>query len=1166
MTQSPHSKLPLGPFELDARVGAGGMGEVWRAVHRPSGAPVAVKLVTAQRARNELYLSAFRREVHAVAALDHPAIVTVFDHGRVDVEAARGSGGALVEGVPYLVMELCDGSLDRNSVEDWAGLRQVLATLLDALTHAHARGIVHRDLKPANILVSRSSAGDVRLKLTDFGIAHALAAGDVDDVLHRELSPRSGTPETMAPEQYLGRWRDFGPWTDLYAVGCLAYLLACGRPPFEAESNAAMAHLHINVAPPALRPRFAVPEQLAAWIARLMEKDPSDRYPLAADALFALHQMGPAVSSGGRLTTTAADGPTSLALTMTALDVEEGAAPPDVSVTAGGASMTGPAPIEPPPQAEDWRMDAASSSAGRLRGVGLSLHGVRGIPLAGREVERDLLWQALGRVRACGEPHVVVLKGPSGYGKSRLAQWLCRRAHETGAGRSLRAVHDALNGPADGLLPMAMRHLRCEAMDFDRAVQRVRASLGPGPQARSVAALVAGGDEGGRRFDSPSERYAVLASMLRSMSSRRPVIVWLDDVQWGLDALGFAQFVRRRAQDPGAILFVLTAQQEALAQRSAERSLLAEIAVDAEVLEIGALADGPHARLVEELLGLQRDVAVRVEERTAGNPLFAVQLVGDWVRRGLLVPGPDGFRVRDGADVDLPQDLREVWHARIAEVLSGRPASDGVALEVAAVLGRAVEPAEWADVCGRVGVSASVALVPSLLSGGLAGPGDSEDGWAFVHGMLRESLLRRARDAGRLSDHHRACAAMLADEDAPERLGLQLVAAGDFEAALNPLAEAVARCLDAGDYRPASALLAERGRAAERCGLADSDVRWGLGWVLQARLARVQGQPADAVEWALKADAAGRAHGWPVVAAHAAYEVANIGYRSLEYEDALARLEPAVAQLAGLDEPFLMGRCRVLLGMVLGHLGQGDRAVATLEQACEDCRAAGDLGGQGSATLALGCLARDRGQLAEAEEIMSRAADCFEAAGDRWGLGQSLLNLGSVRLREGDLFKAFRHFRSALRRYRAMSATRATFVQAQLGLIIGDYSEVEAGLMEMKQSYDERKNPIMSACLLICMLGTSACRRDWAAWDRFAAESMPVLERVGFVDIDIATMACCAGDLAREGGELERAGQAYRFGMAQLAALGHRPEAVAVKRLIAAVSTQVPMGTHTKTG
>ena len=277
------SGISLGAFDLEDRIGFGGMGDVWKGVHRVERTPVAVKVVTSAMARQPLLLDAFRREVRAVAALSHPCIVEVFDQGMVPLDVQERSGGRLGAGSPYLVMELASrGTLsERRGSLPWSELYGLLRKLLDALAHAHARGLIHRDLKPSNILLSGQRGGLLAPKLSDFGIAHALAREDqpVD-----ESNMILGSPSYMAPEQIMGASLDQGPWTDLYGLGCLVWAMVTGRPPFTVRSFPALANAHLNEAPPAFEPCMSVPPGLEPWLLRLLAKRPEDRFRFASDA------------------------------------------------------------------------------------------------------------------------------------------------------------------------------------------------------------------------------------------------------------------------------------------------------------------------------------------------------------------------------------------------------------------------------------------------------------------------------------------------------------------------------------------------------------------------------------------------------------------------------------------------------------------------------------------------------------------------------------------------------------------------------------------------------------------------------------------------------------------------------------------------------------------
>ena len=267
----PPPAAPTGPavpevegYELLGVIGTGGMGIVYRARHRRLDRVVALKMILAGGAASAHQLGRFRDEARAVAALQHPNIVQVFESGEAG-------------GQPFLVLEyLSGGSLAAFLSGAPLGPRraaEMVATLARAVQHAHDRGIVHRDLKPANVLV----APDGTLKITDFGLAKRLA----DDSAHTKTGVVVGSPSYMPPEQAAGA-KVVGPAADVYALGAILYELLTGRPPFVGESvleTIRQVCEYPPVEPRALRP--GVPKDLEVACLKCLEKQPEDRYESA---------------------------------------------------------------------------------------------------------------------------------------------------------------------------------------------------------------------------------------------------------------------------------------------------------------------------------------------------------------------------------------------------------------------------------------------------------------------------------------------------------------------------------------------------------------------------------------------------------------------------------------------------------------------------------------------------------------------------------------------------------------------------------------------------------------------------------------------------------------------------------------------------------------------
>jgi ABC-type branched-subunit amino acid transport system substrate-binding protein len=263
-----------GRYELVDKLGAGGMGEVWRARDRDLGREVALKLFSPPRdvqgeERAEL-LGRFRREARAAAALDSPHIATIHDHGAHD-------------GTPYLVMELIEGrSLERVLLDEGrVPVRQALdwaAQICRGLGTAHAAGVVHRDIKPANIIVRPDGTAVV----LDFGIAKFQEAVEAESKLTRTGHMPLGSVLYMAPERF--RMEPGDGREDLYALGCVLYELLIGRPPYTGPAAGVMYN-HLNDVP--LRPSRARTElslHVDQLILDLMAKRAADRPTDAAEA------------------------------------------------------------------------------------------------------------------------------------------------------------------------------------------------------------------------------------------------------------------------------------------------------------------------------------------------------------------------------------------------------------------------------------------------------------------------------------------------------------------------------------------------------------------------------------------------------------------------------------------------------------------------------------------------------------------------------------------------------------------------------------------------------------------------------------------------------------------------------------------------------------------
>jgi serine/threonine protein kinase len=260
----------IGRHTVLARLGGGGMGEVFRAEHELLKRECAIKLIRPGVDADPAAVARFELEVRATARLSHWNTVEVYDYGRTD------------EGTFYYVMELLAGLTLADLVKHYGPLPPsravyLLTQLCDALREAHAKGLVHRDVKPANVFAARRGGVYDVAKLLDFGLVQQSVREPTAD-----RSTISGSPAYMAPEQgVLGGEADAR--SDLYSLGAVGYFLLAGRPPFDGPTvlDQIAAHTKEPVVPPSAR-GVAVPADLERVILKCLAKQPVDRYPDAA--------------------------------------------------------------------------------------------------------------------------------------------------------------------------------------------------------------------------------------------------------------------------------------------------------------------------------------------------------------------------------------------------------------------------------------------------------------------------------------------------------------------------------------------------------------------------------------------------------------------------------------------------------------------------------------------------------------------------------------------------------------------------------------------------------------------------------------------------------------------------------------------------------------------
>jgi serine/threonine-protein kinase len=261
----------LGQYELEEKIGAGGMGEIFRARHAMLRRPTAVKLLSGDG--SEQQLKRFEREVQLTARLTHPNTISIYDYGRTP------------DGTFYYAMELLDGLtleqlIERHGPASPARAIHVLRQVCGALTEAHGVGLIHRDIKPANIfLCTRGGVHDV-VKVLDFGLVRELS-GDAS-LTASNVNAIVGTPLYLSPEAILSGSR-IDARADLYGLGAVAYFMLTGSPPFRGANMVEICGHHLHTAPEPPSSRVPVPEDLERVVLACLSKEPGQRPPSASE-------------------------------------------------------------------------------------------------------------------------------------------------------------------------------------------------------------------------------------------------------------------------------------------------------------------------------------------------------------------------------------------------------------------------------------------------------------------------------------------------------------------------------------------------------------------------------------------------------------------------------------------------------------------------------------------------------------------------------------------------------------------------------------------------------------------------------------------------------------------------------------------------------------------
>ncbi len=927
-------------YRLLERVGTGGVGMLWAARDERSGLPVAVRILT--RGHDDpARVAHFRASARAAARLEHPNIARVLDEGHDDAG-------------PFIVTEWVDGdplSAWRGAALPWGFVRAVALQLVDALAHVHARGLVHLDLRPGNVLVEPGDEGP-RVRVVEVGCARiddgwSDRPSDARQTLKLLGSLRYMPPETIDSPP----WR-IGPWSDLYAAGLLIYELLTGDIPHPAESAIALLMQRATAPAPPLPAGVGEPHHAALrhLLERLLERRPGDRPGTAAQVRRTLE------------------------------------------------SLPG-APVWVPPRPKP-RFRQSGFELACARAAGFPLLPLAPGPLVGRREPVHRLRAALHDVVAGLGSRLVVLEGPTGVGKSRLADEVMFEAETQGLARAIRVVYAPGAPPGSGLAGAIEDLMRAGATDVEGVRARARALpllLGIEPDGLDVVLpailrpepAAGDGDDTGAP---PSLVANAFFEMVRRAARNDAVVLGLDDLHWASGPEG-ADLVRRLLAEPGlSVLLVATVATDRPGAATLRAALLGE--TRAEWIPLAPLDEEALRTYVRRRLGLAPDDEVRVVRAAGAHPIL-LRGIADLLLAGGLVATEAGLRLAPGTL--LPEDLRELFGRAAARLPSRGP--DTLVPDVVHGLAHARLP------LGPRVVAALAALEPGPPWLRALAAAERErlmvrsalGRWRFVHRTVADWLALSGRDGA--PRWHRRWIAALERLEGDDRGRLGLERAWHHEALEEPAAAV-------------DALLEAAGRGA----LPDDRTR-------------------QAAERAVKLAENLRN---PALLARALRVRATVLRRVGRGDAARCLLDGAEAWHATGAEPGEIARCRLLSAWLTLDAGDVELAVERLDHARVAFERARDGAGLAWVGVAAGAAARARGQHRVARTYGRQAEEAFAALGDAAGL------LAARRLRAaaaddaGDLGPAERrHARlqgAADAAGRVVEAVRLRLVRARLAL------------------------------------------------------------------------------------------------------------------------------------
>jgi tetratricopeptide (TPR) repeat protein len=839
----------------------------------------------------------------------------------------------------------------------------------------------------------------------------------------------------------------------------------------------------------------------------------------------------------------------------------------------------------------------------RLQVAGAALHALRPIALQGRDAELAMLENALGGAEREEAIFTVVLHGPPGSGRTHLIDAFCADMEGSGRALTLRSVHGPSPMPLSGLAGLVSSFFGVGFVPYEQAERTVSegiSALGlcPDRHAPGLLTLLREHLDGKPLLLRQTKaRFSLLKAFLKEVCEKRPLILWVDDAQWGADVLNFCEFLRE-SEEGLPILIVLAVREGWPSEvvRGAAGLTVPRQGPRTLWMHVMPLPVESSLKLGRESLGLEEDLAALLAGGCRGLPLIASQAEFLWFQSDLIAVQSGRLELL-GPDLPvLKSGTRQIWAARLDAVTGGEPEALAL-LELAAAFGAQVNVNHWEVAAKQMGHACPRDWVNRLLVAGLLK--DCLGGVCFVHESFKSYLDHTAEREGRRMGQHKACAMTLMSSGLEhtaqlwERIGRHLLAGGQGEAALPALLRAAKLHGTRANFEAALGLLVIRDKVMRDIGVDERDEKWGEGWVERAAMLRGMGRLNESARIADRAVDEAQANSWKSVLPTSLRALALV---ALDMEDIssagtllrrsreLFEKEGALSEAADCSkwqgrvllrrgnqssaERYFLEAAQVFsqlnsdlnqasslywAGVVQRQQGKLDLALAAMTQAQTLFSDSGDWEGVADCQLGCGLVWFYRGDLDQSEGFQKKAYTLHQRLHNDVGAADCLNGLAEVARYRGDLETAEENYRNAAAILSTVRASRAVLPHVNLALILLQRGQDVAArqLLETISSTVERqgKRALLGA-VHVLFLVLAAGEAEAINWARHFRKASSLLAETGAVDPDIAWAAQTSAERALEAGHRDRAREAYELARTQWSRLQREDKVSAVEQAL----------------